>query len=132
MFLSLSLFASLLILTNATLGRLPLPGASRRPSMPSSSNRAIHSRMVRSSMPAKSVATLVECPLSTPRTAIILSRILMSFSVRMASVSSRILLSVSSIHYAKIWCALSFLLRYSEAEIIFERYSRWPNFSSGC
>ena len=64
--------------------------------MPPSSNRATHSCTVRRSTSARSEAIFVEWPLRAPKTAIILLRILISLSACMASVSSRIFLSFSS------------------------------------
>ncbi len=95
MFLLASLSASLLIRPYLARNALPLPGASQRPPMPPSSNRATHSCTVRRSTSAKSEAVFVEWHLSTPMTAIILLRILTSLSAHMASVSSRIFLLLS-------------------------------------
>ena len=103
MFLPASLSASFLIRPYPARGGLPLPGASRRPPMPPSSNRATHSWTVRRSTSAKYAASFVEYPASIPRTAIILLRILTSCSARMVSVSSRIVLSVSSMGGLSIW-----------------------------
>ena len=71
--------------------------------MPPSSNRATHSWTVRRSTSAKYAASFVGYPASIPRTAIILLRILISLSACMASVSSRIFLSVSSMGGLSIW-----------------------------
>ena len=71
--------------------------------MPPSSNRATHSWTVRRSTSAKYAASFVGYPASIPRTAIILLRILASCSAHMASVSSRIFLSVSSMGGLSIW-----------------------------
>ena len=103
MFLPASLSASFLIRPYPARGGLPLPGASRRPPMPPSSNRVTHSWTVRRSTSAKYAASFVGYPASIPRTAIILLRILASCSARMASVSSRIFLSVSSMGGLSIW-----------------------------
>ncbi len=108
MFLPLSRSASFLIRPYPTHLGLPLPEASRRPAMPSSSNRAAHSCTVRWSTSAKSEAVFVVCPLRTPLTAIILLRILASFSACMASVSSRIFLSIASMYGLTIRGSLSF------------------------
>ena len=62
MFLPASLSASFLILPYLARGGLPLPGASRRPPMPPSSNRATHSWTVRRSTSAKYAASFVGYP----------------------------------------------------------------------
>ena len=103
MFSPASLSASFLIRPYLAREALPLPGASRRPPMPPSPNRAAHSWTVRRSTSAKYAASFVGYPASIPRTAIILLRILASCSARMASASSRIFLSVSSTGGLSIW-----------------------------
>ena len=76
--------------------------------MPSSSNQATHNCTVRRFTSAKSEAILVEWPLRTPKTAIILLRIRISLSACMASVSSRIFLLFSSMGGSTIRRSLSF------------------------
>ena len=115
MFLPASPSASFLI--RPYLAREALPGASRRPPMPPPSNRAAHSCTVRWSTSAKSEAIFVEWPLRTPKTAIILLRILISPSACMASVSSHIFLLFSSMGGSAIRRSLSFFsLSFREAK----------------